>query len=100
VSVTTKVAYLLCLVLTPAGGDSGAERIVEKAVQAAGGAARLAALEASTWAGEGMIYLSGSKVHFKGEWAMAGKDKGRAALTLEMLGQKSTVVVVLNGVKG
>jgi hypothetical protein len=31
---------------------------------------------------------------------MAGKDKGRAALTLEMLGQKSTVVIVLNGCEG
>jgi hypothetical protein len=99
-----RVASVFCVVLSLAGPGRGGEpaearKVIDRAVQAAGGAARLAVLEAATWEGEGKLY-AGGVIRFQGKWAMQGQDRGRVVSAIDTGGRKTTVVVVVNGDKG
>ena len=94
------------LVLTLAGLASGDDAntpaaILEKALQAAGGEAKLAKLQGLTLKGKGVYHEPGKPdLPFSGVWYYQGADKGRTLIQIEAKGGKSEELRVINGDKG
>jgi hypothetical protein len=76
------------------------ESLVDKAVQAQGGRARLEKLPAVTTKSKGTFHGLGAAVSFTGEFAFQGPDRSKFDIEAEAGGQKFRLVVVLAGNKG
>ena len=91
---------VLAVALAARADDAAARALVEKAVQAHGGAARLAKLPAVTATIKGTFHGFGEAVPFTGATAADGADRHRAEFAAEAGGQKFRLVHVLRGDRG
>ena len=97
------VSALVLTAAVPARADDGAtaaRALVDKAVEAQGGYAKLAKLPAVTAKLKGTFHGFGQAVAFTGEFAAQGPDRSKFDIEAEAGGQKFRVVNVLNGDKG
>jgi hypothetical protein len=85
-----------------ARADDGAavQALVDKAVQAQGGRARLEKLPAVTSKCKGTFHGLGAAAAFTGEFAFQGPDRSKVDIEAEADGQKFRLVVVLAGRQG
>src|SRR5262249_2666322 len=75
--------------------------ILEKAIQATGGEAKLAKLQGLILKGKGVYHDAGNPdIPFTGVWYTQGADKGRTLIEMEIKGAKSRDLRVVNGDKG
>jgi hypothetical protein len=79
-------------------GDTAA--VVDKAVQAAGGRDKLAAVKALTWSNKGTISVGGNDAPFTSRTTFQGPDHRRAEFEAEFGGMTIKGIVVINGDKG
>jgi hypothetical protein len=96
------VSGLVLATSAAARADDAAEAraLVDRAVQAQGGAERLAKFPAVTGKLKGTYYGLGDGVAFTGEFAAQGADRNRLVIEAETGGQKLRLVQVLNGERG
>src|SRR4051794_19884304 len=87
------------LVAAPAAGQDKAEDVVKKAIEAHGGKDLLTKLVATSYAMKGTLVVGGQEVPFTGSDAYQVPGKSRQELTLDAMGMKVPVVVVVNGDK-
>jgi outer membrane lipoprotein-sorting protein len=78
-----------------------ARAVIERAIQATGGAEKLAqqATKGLTFKGKGKSYVMG-EADYTGEWAIQPPDKVRFQLDIEANAMKITFVTVFDGKKG
>jgi putative sterol carrier protein len=79
---------------------SGARALVDRAIRAAGGEARLERFKAATWKARGARHEMNRTVTFTGEFAAQMPDRTRAAVEGEANGQTFKIVFVLKGDQG
>jgi hypothetical protein len=95
------VSGLMQLTLAARADDSAAlQALVDKAVQAQGGRARLEKLPAVTGKTKGTFPGLGATAAFTGEFAFQGPDRSKFAIEAEADGEKFRLVVVLAGRQG
>jgi hypothetical protein len=83
-----------------ADDEAEARAIIDKAVQAVGGEAKLSAARAYTQKVSGKFHGPGGVVAFTGEWAVSLPDRLRQATDSESEGMKFHTVRVIDGDKG
>lgn len=89
------------LVLTsPVFAQADAAAILETAIKAHGGEAKLAKIKAATWTVKGTVYGSGDPTDYTEEWAIQFPSQFRVTLETDYNGIPITQVNVLNGEKG
>jgi hypothetical protein len=95
-------AGLVLGLVGPAPADDQAEvrAVLDKAIQAVGGAEKLTKYKAATWKGKGKFYGLGDGIDYTGEWAVQGYDQMRFVIDIEVMGQKIKQTIVRNGDKG
>jgi hypothetical protein len=92
---------VLAATVTARADDSAAARaLVDKAIQAQGGEAKLAKWAAVTAKLKGTFHGMGEAVAFTGESVTQGPDRQKVVFEAEISGEKYRVVHVLNGDKG
>jgi hypothetical protein len=96
------VVLMLGIVGPSAGDDQAQARaIVQKAIKAMGGEAKLKKFKAAAWKGKGKVYvLGGEGLDYSGEWAFQGTRHYRVSIEGEVAGQKFQQILVVNGDKG
>jgi hypothetical protein len=95
-------ATVVCLLLGQAGrvlAEDTAQGIIDKAIQAHGGAEKLAKFKAVQTSGKGTIEVMGMTLSFTAEGAAQMPDKFKSVLNLEVAGMKVTQVQAMNGDK-
>ena len=80
--------------------DGGAAAIVDKAIQAVGGEAKLKAAKGATWKTKGKISFGDNESEFTGTATVAGLDRFRQEFDGDFGGNKVHGVTVLAGDKG
>jgi outer membrane lipoprotein-sorting protein len=93
----------VCLVLPGAvlRADEDPRRILDKAIQAMGGEAKLAKWKAVTFKSSGKFYgFGGDAAPYKGEWALEPPDRCRVSMEGEGQGVSYRFVIVCNGDHG
>src|SRR5437899_309210 len=95
-------AMLVLMVSTDLRADdpNGPRAVVDKAIQATGGEAKLSKLKAATWKGKGTIAIMGTELEFTGDWAQQAPDQARASVTVDAGGMIFKMVRVVNGDQG
>jgi hypothetical protein len=99
------VCLAAVLALTAAGAaraqdKDGAAAVIDKAIKAVGGEAKIAKYKAQTFKAKGTFYGMGEGIAYTGEWAEQGADKMRAQIEADGGGgMKFTFVRVVNGDK-
>ncbi len=85
-----------------ARGDDQADarKVIEKAIQAQGGAEKIAKYKAATWKTKGNFYGLGNALPYTGEYAIQLPDKFRFALDFDANGQQFKFIMVVNKDKG
>jgi hypothetical protein len=86
--------------LSRANEDEGTKAILDKAIKALGGEARLSKVMAVTWKAKGTISFGGNDNEFTSESTVRGLDHFRGAFEGEFGGNKIKGVTVLAGDKG
>jgi hypothetical protein len=100
-AVLAAATLFLCAAWPGAGQEKQAPAaILEKALTAAGGEAKLAKLQGVMLKGKGKSIEDGKEIPFSGIWYFQGADKCRVIIGLEAKGQRADVVKVVNGDKG
>jgi hypothetical protein len=96
------VAGLLVAAASPARADDQADMraLVDKAIKAAGGQAKLKKLKAVTWKAKGSVHADNRDIEITMEASMQAADQGRLDLTAEVNGNTVTIALVLNRDKG
>jgi hypothetical protein len=95
------VSGLMHVTLAARADDGAAvQALVDKAVQAQGGRARLEKLPAVTAKCKGTFHGLGAAAAFTGEFAFQGPDRSKFDIETEADGQKFRLVVVLAGRQG
>src|SRR5262245_5586046 len=98
---TMLAAVALGLLFLPrAAGDEAARAVIDKAIQAAGGAENLAKFKAAHWKGKGKFYGLGEGIDYVGEWFQQLPSQMKALIDVEFSGQKIQNYRVVNGDKG
>jgi outer membrane lipoprotein-sorting protein len=99
---TTVVLALLLGGGGPARGDdqADAQKVIEKAIKAQGGAEKLAKYKAATWKVKGDFYGLGNALPYTGEYAIQAPDKFRFVLEFDAGGQQTKFIMVVNKDKG
>jgi outer membrane lipoprotein-sorting protein len=99
---------VVCLATVLALAASGAARadeparlkaIIDKAIKASGGEAKLARLKGETFKGKGKYYGMGEGIDYTGEWSVQPPGKMRVHIESTAGGQTFTFLRVLNGDK-
>jgi hypothetical protein len=80
--------------------DDDARAIIDKAIKAHGGEARLAKAKAATSKTKGSIYIQGNKLPFTQEASVQFPNQVKSVMEIEAGGQKITITTVFNGKKG
>jgi hypothetical protein len=99
-------AMLVTVLVSGLGGSARAEggkdvnAILDKAINALGGAEKLASVKAATWKFKGTITFGGDDNKFSSQVTMNGLHEYRSEFEGEFMGNKITGVTVLNGDKG
>jgi hypothetical protein len=83
-----------------AADDKEANAILDKAIQALGGAEKLSKVKAATWKGRGTINFGGGDSEFTNKTTVQGLDHSRGEFEGEFGGNKIKGVTVLAGNKG
>lgn len=91
-TVTTTVA-------ASADDQADLKALIDKAIKAQGGEAKLVKFKAETFKGKGKYYGIGEGIDYTGEWNLKVPDKIRAQINFSAGGQMFTVVRVFNGDK-
>jgi hypothetical protein len=94
------VAAALFLISLARAQDAGAQALLEKAIKAAGGEAKLAKLQALTLKGKGKIFDMNQEIPFSASFYTQGSDQGRIVTEMTQMGNKITEVRVINKDKG
>lgn len=91
----------LTLLTSAAWADDQAEMraLIDKAIKATGGEAKLAQLNAATFKGKGKFYGMGEGIDYTGDWALQHPDKTRVQIEFTAGGMMFTIIRVLNGDK-
>src|SRR4051794_32027586 len=84
----------------PAGTDPEAKAIVEKAIAAQGGEAKLSQFTAGRWKGRGSMTLNGQTLPLTAETVYQLPDKYKTVMHFEVQGKKVGGVQVLEGDAG
>jgi hypothetical protein len=82
-----------------AGDAAETRQILDKAIKAAGGAAKVAKLRNVTWKGTANIEEGGMQATITHEGSSQGWDKYRVDLTAQIGGRNEAILMVLNGDK-
>jgi hypothetical protein len=95
----------VCLVLTGssslwAGGAADPKVLLDKAIKAMGGAAKLDKLQSVSWKGTMEVDDNGQKFNVKHEGAMQTGDKIRVELEVDHNGKKDITILVIHGDQG
>jgi hypothetical protein len=94
---TTAVVLCSLVVLfgsvRPAGAGDDGRALVQKAIQAAGGEAKLAPFQTATWSEKGIYYGMGDGLPYVGKYAIGRPDRFRMEI-------EGVFIIVLNGDKG
>lgn len=91
--------FMPASVRAQADDPAGLKALIDKAVQALGGEAKLAKLQAGTWKGKGHFEMEGQQGDLTVDGAVQGLDRCRLDLGLVMDGRTMKVRVVINGNK-
>jgi hypothetical protein len=83
-----------------ARADDNPNAVVEKAIQALGGAEKLANVKAATWKGKGKLNFGGNENDFTSQTTIQDLDHFRSEFEGEVMGNKVKGVTVLSGDKG
>jgi hypothetical protein len=96
------LALALAVTVAAAGADEPADAraVIGKAVEAVGGAAKLATAKAYTRQARGTFHAPGGAVAFTGTWVVNWPDQVREEVDSESGGMKLHVVKVIAGDKG
>ena len=94
------IVAALLLPVTAFADDSTVQGVVAKALDAQGGAAKLAKLQAATGKIKGTFHGMGAAFEFTGEYASHGADKYKVDIEFDVAGQKLRFVQVLAGNEG
>jgi hypothetical protein len=86
--------------LLRANEDEGTNAVLDKAIKALGGEARLSKVKAATWKGKGTISFGGNDNEFTSESTVRGLDHFRGTFAGEFGGNQVKGVTVLAGDKG
>jgi hypothetical protein len=87
------------LALAPAARAATAKEVVEKAIEAHGGADALKKVKAVSAKSTGKLSIMGLDIPIEGEALYAFPDKARNVLRMEVANQKVTVTQIINGDK-
>jgi hypothetical protein len=98
--VTVVLAVSVTVAAAGADEPADARAVIDRAVEAAGGSAKLAGLKAYTQKAKGTFHGPGGPVAFTGTWTVNWPDQVRAELDSESGGMKFHVVQVIAGDKG
>src|SRR5262245_52767058 len=74
--------------------------ILEQAIKAHGGEAKLAKIKAANWSAKGSIYGTGDPTPYTGEWSLQFPSQLRVAINTDFNGVPVSQVRVVNGEKG
>ena len=91
---------ILTLTVTSRADDTGAAAVIDKAVEAAGGREKIAAVKAVTWTNKGKVTINGTESAFTARSTFAGHDRRRVEFDLDLGGNPIKVLSVINGDKG
>jgi hypothetical protein len=80
--------------------DAGAQQVIDKAIQAAGGEAALSKWKAAKWSSKGTLHAMGAELPFTAQWAMYWPEKAHMSFDLEAGGMKINFTLVFNGNQG
>jgi hypothetical protein len=80
--------------------DDDLRAVVDKAIKAHGGEARLTKFKAGTSKTKGTLYVQGNKLPFTQEASVQFPNQVKSVLEIEAGGQKITITTVFNGKKG
>ena len=101
---TVCVPLTACLLLAAGSAradDQGeARKVIDKAIQAAGGEAKLARLKGLTWKSKGDYHGMGAAIPYTASRAIEWPDRSRMELEFDAGGMKVTFVQVFNKDKG
>jgi hypothetical protein len=89
------------LVLAAAGASRAEDQkaitaVIDKAIKAAGGEAKLKKLQAATWKNKGKVKEGGKEIKFSMDASAQGLDQCRMELTAEVNGMERSVTLVFN----
>ena len=98
--LTTMVALSALADPARAADDKGAKAVLDKAIEAMGGEAKLGKLDAFRWKSKGTITINGTDNAFTMQGAAQGLDRFRSEFETEFDGAKVKGVAVVNGKKG
>jgi hypothetical protein len=99
--LVTAVALVLAAAGAARADDKADMRaVIDKAIQAVGGADKQAAGKAVTFKLKGKSYVTGAATDYTGDWAVQPPDKLRFQLDLDINGMKITILQVFNGREG
>lgn len=102
-------ARVIACFLAPLAGAAGsraaddrpeARAVVDRALKAMGGEAKLARFRAATWNATGAYHGVGPTVDYRGLWIVHPPYRVRISITGDSRGQKFTRLLVINGDKG
>lgn len=85
------------LSMPASAADDQAKTLIDKAIQATGGEAKLATAKALTWKSKGKMRFGESESHYTAQATMAGLDRFRQEFDGEFGGNQVKGIVVLNG---
>jgi hypothetical protein len=80
--------------------DKGVNAILDKAIEALGGEAKLGKLKAFTWKTKGTVTIAGNDSEFTGQATAQGLDRYRSEFEADFNGAKVKGLTVINGKKG
>ena len=80
--------------------DKGTKAVLDKAIEAMGGEAKLVKLDAFRWKSKGTITINGTESAFTLQVAAQGLDRFRSEFDGEFGGEKVKGIAVINGKKG
>jgi hypothetical protein len=79
-----------------AKADEAAQAIIDKAIQAAGGAENLTKFKAAHWKGKGKFYGFGDAIEYTGEWHQQFPGQMKVVIDVDFGGMKIQNVRVIN----
>jgi hypothetical protein len=93
-------ALFLTVGLVRSGETIRPHQIIDRAIEAHGGAARLSKFKAAVIKGKGTLYPAGEALPFTSETAVEGKERTRTVIKATVKSKPFTIITVVNGEKG
>src|SRR5436309_235981 len=100
-----RILYLATVVTLTMAGQARADEqadmqaVIDKAIKAAGGEAKLAKFKAEVFKGKGKYYGMGDGIDYTGEWAVQHPGQIRVQIDTSAGDMKFTFINVVNGDK-